>query len=475
MQRFRSSLQNSERTRNARSWIDLIMKDRIKGQKDGVMNHESQIEEWKESWKDEYIKWICGFANASGGVLIIGKNDEGQISGVHNPEKLLEDIPNKIRDILGIIVEVNLEIIKDKPLIIIKVPSYPYPVNYKGEYHYRSGSTKQILKGQALNAFLLKSYGKHWDGVEVPGITVSEFDERSFHSFLKKAVKSQRIDSDHLPVDYTDLLDKLHLMENGFIKRAAVLLFAVEPQNYITGAFIKIAYFDTPAEIIFQDVIEGNLLNQADRVFDLLFSKYLKARISYEGNQRVEEFDYDRYALREVIHNAIVHKDYSSGIPIQIGVLKDRLFVYNAGHLPQNWTIETITSQHRSIPYNPDIANAFFKAGLVESWGRGIEKIISSTKSFNNTLPVFTWDNGLNVEFKSQYPDTVSIIESSEKSSEKIVELIRKNREISALTIAENIGITQRAVEKQISKLKDEGKLRRVGPAKGGYWEIVES
>ncbi len=136
---------------------------------------ESQNIEWKESWRDDYIRWICGFANAQGGKLIIGKNDKGVVLGVANAKKLLEDIPNKIRDILGILVDVNLRIEQGKELLEIVVEPYPSPVSYKGEYYYRSGSTKQELKGAALDKFLLRKQGKHWDGVPVPRINIADF------------------------------------------------------------------------------------------------------------------------------------------------------------------------------------------------------------------------------------------------------------------------------------------------------------
>jgi len=100
---------------------------------------ENQNVEWKENWRDDYIKWICGFANAHGGKLIIGVNDKGVVTGVPNVRKLLEEIPNKVRDILGIIVDVNLTTDNDVEYLEIVVEPYPYPVSYKGQYHYRSG------------------------------------------------------------------------------------------------------------------------------------------------------------------------------------------------------------------------------------------------------------------------------------------------------------------------------------------------
>ncbi len=119
---------------------------------------ECQNIEWKEKWSDDYLKWICGFSNAQGGVIHIGRNNKGIVVGLSNIEKLLEDIPNKVRDILGIIVDVNLLEENGKKYMQIVVFSNPYPVSYKGEYYYRSGSTMQQLKGQTLSQFLLKKW-----------------------------------------------------------------------------------------------------------------------------------------------------------------------------------------------------------------------------------------------------------------------------------------------------------------------------
>jgi ATP-dependent DNA helicase RecG len=128
------------------------------------MDKENQNIEWKQSWRDEYLKWICGFANAQGGVLMIGKNDKGQVVGVAKAAQLLEKIPNKIRDLLGMVVPVYLHTAGGLDWLEIVVEAYPSPISYKGEYHVRSGSTKQELKGTALDQFLLKRYGRKWDG-----------------------------------------------------------------------------------------------------------------------------------------------------------------------------------------------------------------------------------------------------------------------------------------------------------------------
>jgi ATP-dependent DNA helicase RecG len=131
---------------------------------------ENQNIEYKETWRDEYIKWICGFANAFGGKIYIGIDDKGNISGINDAKKLLEEIPNKTKDLLGILVDVNLKTKSKKYYLEIVVESYPYPVIYKGQYHFRSGSTKQELKGAALDKFILQKQGKHWDTVPQPNL-----------------------------------------------------------------------------------------------------------------------------------------------------------------------------------------------------------------------------------------------------------------------------------------------------------------
>ena len=129
---------------------------------------ESHNTEFKQTWKDEYIKWISAFANGAGGTLYIGVADNGVIVGIESTAKLLEDIPNKIRDILGITVDVNLKSSNNKDYLEIITDKYPYPISYKGSYYYRSGSITQELKGAALDKFLLSRQGKKWDGVPVP-------------------------------------------------------------------------------------------------------------------------------------------------------------------------------------------------------------------------------------------------------------------------------------------------------------------
>ena len=353
---------------------------------------ETQNIEYKTKWRDEYLKWICGFANAKGGKIYIGKDDEGNVIGVENAKKLLEDIPNKAKDILGVVVDVNLHTAAKGNYLEIIVDEYPYPVNYKGQYHYRSGSTKQELKGAALDKFMLQKKGKKWDGVPVPKVSVSDLKQETFDFFRKQAFKSKRIEEEVLTDSNAHLIENLQLKENEFLKRAAILLFHPNPENFVTGAYIKIGFFESDSELMYQDEIHGNLFEQVEKTIDLLFTKYIKAIISYEGIHRIETYEYPKEALREALLNAIAHKDYSSGIPIQISVYKGKIMFWNDGQLPENWTVENLVKKHSSKPYNPDIANAFFRIGYIESWGRGTIKIIEKCKEAGLPNPKYYYE-----------------------------------------------------------------------------------
>ena len=131
------------------------------------------------------------------------------------------------------------------------------------------------------------------------------------------------------------------------------------------------------------------MLIQPDKIMDLLYTKYLKARISYNGITRVEKYPYPKEALREALLNAIAHKDYAKLTPIQIRVYNDRLVISNDCVFPDDRTLDDLLVQHKSRPYNPLIANTFYRAGFVESWGRGIQKISESCAEHNCAAPEY--------------------------------------------------------------------------------------
>lgn len=453
---------------------------------------EKQNLEYKISWRDEYLKWICGFANAQGGKMIIGANDNGEIEGLSDAAKLLEDIPNKVKDILGIMVDVNMQTECGKEYLEVNVEPYPTPISYKGQYHYRSGSTKQELKGAALERFLLRKLGKRWDALPVPKVSAADLSDQTFSHFRKKSVTSKRLPIEEVSVSNSALLEKLRLVEGPYLKRAALLLFHPDPEAFFTGAYIKVGFFRTHTDLLYHDTIHGNLFEQVDKAMDLILTKYMNALISYKGVQRVETYPFPEEAIREAVLNAVIHKDYGCGNPIQISVYDDKIYIWNQGQLPDDWTVEKLLDKHASMPYNPDIANTFFRAGYIESWGRGMLKIRTECTNVGLPEPEFDYDaNGLMVLFKGKSAETSETMsveltgkrrenggemagKVAGKTSVKILEIVKSNPEITVPELSAKVGIPIRTIERNIQKLQKDNLLKRVGGANGGHWEVVE-
>ena len=438
---------------------------------------ESQQVEWKESWRDEYLKWICGFANAQGGALHIGRNDKGEVVGLANPEKLLENIPNKIRHALGIVCDVNLTQENGKQYIAIAVQPHPYPVSYHGKHYIRSGSTIQELSGSALDGFMLRKQGKTWDGVPVPYVAFSDFESDSFKAFRRMAVESGRLTARDLQITDEMLLKNLRLTDGKYMTRAALLLFHQDPEQWVPGAYIKIGAFANGSDLLYQDEIHGSLITMADKVEDLVFTKYFKGIIRYDGFQRVEAFPVPRTAFREAILNAIVHKDYSTGNPIHIHIYPNEVLIYNDGQLPDTWSVSDLFERHTSVPHNPKIAGAFFRSGQIEAWGRGVQTITEACKQWELPEPFYRVRPkevmiGFNTEeqFTDKFTDKFTVNETQKA----ILRLIYEAPKISLAAIAEQLGMTKRGIQKSIDALKEAGLIERVGPAKGGYWAVKQ-
>lgn len=275
----------------------------------------------------------------------------------------------------------------------------------------------------------------------------------------------------------------------------------------MSGAWIKIGFFLTDDDLRYQDEIHGNLFEQVEKTLDLLSTKYLKAYISYHGLQRRETFLFPQAALREALLNAVVHKDYSSSIPIQISAYDDQIVLWNPGDLPENWTLAKLLGKHPSCPFNPLLANAFFRAGYIESWGRGIQKIQRECREHGIEPPVYDFEMaGLLLTFRANPAHVKASIEQGEtaqevqgtaqetaqeiqktaqetasttpiiaqETQEKVLALLRSTPPITRRKLASELGLSDSGVKYHLERMKAAGIIRRVGATKSGYWEVMK-
>ena len=226
---------------------------------------ESQIIEYKQSWRDEFLKEICGFANAQGGTLYIGLDDKGNAVGLQHAKKLLEDIPNQSVMTMGVMPNVNLLNKDGKEYISIEIKPIEQPISYKGKYYYRSGSTLQELNGSALQDFLLRKIGRSWDDLVCDEATLDDLDPDAFTFFIRRAIEAGRMPQEAKDDTAITILKNLNLITpDGKLKNAAVLLFAKNPQYFFPSANFRIARIGKDdTDLIFQEDIGGNILQMA--------------------------------------------------------------------------------------------------------------------------------------------------------------------------------------------------------------------
>ena len=360
-----------------------------------IPKQESQNVEFKESWNDDVLKWVCAFANTHGGDLWIGVRDDGTPVGVRNAKKLQEDIPNKVVSLLGVVPEVALVSHGGKDCIRIRVEPSNIPISLHGIYHVRSGATKQELSGIALQQFILRKLGRTWDDIPCHSATLADIDRRAVSYFIQHAREAGRIPSKASMRDVPEILRSLGLLaDDETPKAAAILLFGKNPSRFFPAVAFRIGRFGADdTDLIIQDSVEGNLIQMPERVMTLLRAKYLFSPIRYRGMQRLEPLEIPEDALREAIYNSIVHKDYT-GAHIQLKVFADRLELWNQGMLPDGFSVQKLLGRHSSQPRNKNIASTFYRAGFIEAWGRGIQKIRDGFRNAGLADPVIEEDEG---------------------------------------------------------------------------------
>lgn len=348
---------------------------------------ELQNIEYKAIWKKEFLEQLCGMANADGGKMYIGKEDDGNTVdlGVTETRKLLESIPNSIVHALNYS-NVSVDAKRDDNGLYIEIIVHKSdtPVFYQGSMYKRIGTANFKVEGNKQQSALIELRNKTWDSAVVDNVSIDDLDEESFEIFREEAISSGKLSGKAL-TSREKILEELELIKDGKLTVAAVLLFHRKPSKVVPGASVLIGKMRSDADVVSSDEIKGSLMMLSRSILDILKVKYLYALISYDMPTRIETLAYPFDALREAVYNALMHNGWSSGQSILIKVYDHSLSILNRAIIDESWTVE----HHKSRHINPLISNAFNKAGLVEKFGTGITKMIDACKDEGNPTPIF--------------------------------------------------------------------------------------
>jgi len=450
---------------------------------------EAKSEIPKNSWET-----VSAFSNTAGGWLVFGVKKEGKeytILGVSNPEKMEHDFIGVLRNGQKFNHKVEVKCKKynfdGKTILAFYISTADMkPVFYDNPKNtfIRAGSGDQRATYEELNSLFRDSAFGTKDK-EITKFKLNDLDKETLARF-GNYIKNLDSANPYGDLSEAELFERLRVTIDGKVTVAGLLMFGNEDSigNVFSDFLIDYleirgtSYSDAPERYTYRMPLQKNLYNYFFSIFERLLTKIdvpfkLKGAFRDENQPQV-------LAIREALVNLLAHSDYFSSMKPRIRVFLDRIEFMNPGSLPA--TVEVLRKQGLTLPRNPILIKIFRVLKLAENAGYGFDKMFDGWKSYYKIEP--------NVEneitfYKIEFPlktrwdkdlesDQKTREKSSEKSSEKIINLLKENKEITIEEIAKNLNLTTRAIDKSISKLKEKGILRRVGPDKGGYWEVID-
>ncbi len=246
------------------------------------------------------------------------------------------------------------------------------------------------------------------------------------------------------------------------------------PRNFVINSFVKIGKFgSSDSELLFHEVVESNAFQLADKTIEILEKKYFKKTISYNGLNRIETSEYPYRAVRECLLNAIIHRNYF-GPPIQISIYDNKFMVWNPGQLPDELTIDDLWVKHSSYPRNNLLADVFFKAGLIETWGRGTIKIIEECQKAGLPKPKFEiMSGGFAVTFfKDKFSEQWLNEQGLNDRQLKAAKYLKKNDFITNSIYQEICEISERTALRDLEQLTEKQILVKIGERKGTKYKL---
>ena len=355
-----------------------------------VATGESERVEFKRTTgqRTDAMKTVCALLNGLGGFVLFGVSDRGEISGQQVTARTIEEIVHEIRRIeppaFPEIETVTLE--SGHSVIALRVSSGGGPYTYDGRAYLRRGPTTQMMPHQRYERLLLeRMHAAHrWENQPAEQFRMEDLDQDEVLRTIEEAIRRQRLDdlgTRALP----ELLLGLGAMRDGHLLNAAVVLFGKASRllpDY-PQCLLRMARFRGTDKTEFIDNRQ-----EMGHAFDLFqrAQRFLRDHLPVAGRivpnlfERVDDPLYPPAALREALANALCHRDYSiPGGAISVAIYDDRLEISSTGILPFDLTPAALMQPHASRPWNPIIAQAFYRRGIIEAWGRGTLRMAELT------------------------------------------------------------------------------------------------
>ena len=441
-----------------------------------VSQGESDTIEFKRSTGEmkEAMQTLCAFLNGMGGTVLFGVKPNGAIEGQEVSDQTLRDIvqaADRFEPPAHVSIHrVKVKAARDVILIVAEGGREMRPFVYEGHAYERVSSTTRRMPQPKYERLLVeRGHAKRrWENLPAEGLALKDLDRKEILRTRELAIQQNRISPD-TSRDIGEILDRLGLRIDGVLTQAALMLYGKRFLPNYTQCLLKLGRFrgtEITGEIVDNRQEHMNAFAMVREGMEFLKRTMpLGARFPAGEVFREDRFPIPLDALREILLNAVMHRDYShySGY-VAIAVFDDRIEIRSFGRLPTGITVKQLSGKHDSKPVNPLIAGAFHRTGAVEVWGRGTNRVIALCKGHGAAPPKFSEQSGfLTVTFKAQMvADGATQPESQPESSTSPALVQYQSLEERVLTLLGQGALPVSILSRRLGQKRVSGQLKVV-------------
>lgn len=445
-----------------------------------IIRGESETLEFKRSFGTETIESLGAFANAEGGIVLVGVEDDGTICGVTVGKRTIEDWAHQIREATDprLLPSIYVASIGARTCGVISVQrSAGAPVSVRGLFLRRVGRSNQRMSHAEIMQRLWTTSGLSWDAGAEPGASLDDLNMEEVRHYVNQV---KRLGRRPVPegTSEVEFLERLKLLDAGVPTRSALLLFGRDPLKHFPAAYVKLGRFRSPTLIVDDRRVDGSVLRQIDECMTWFRERFQTEFVITGAPQREVIWEYPLEAVREAMINALCHRDYRSNTNVQIRLSDDHLEIWNPGELPTNLTTADLLREHDSVPRNRLLADCLFFCGLIENWGSGTIRMAEALTAAGLPLPEFdTKTHGrFRVVLRSDRitEESLQRLALSEKQMKAVTWLRSEGQVLTNERYQEIFTVSKRTASSDLRVLVDKGILEKHGKTgKGTYYTLI--
>ncbi len=443
-------------------------------------NRESEKVEFKTAFNEDVIETLVAFSNTNGGTIFIGVTDRAEIKGITIGKESLVNWINEIKNKTSpqLIPDIEIITVEQKNILAMHIIEYPVkPVAIRGRYYKRVNNSNHLMGLDEIANEYIKTINSSWDFYPDSIHNLDSISIEKVKSFISAIEKRTDIKINLPPLEF---LVKLEFLRNDKLTYGAFLLFV---KDFCSISDVQVGRFKSDSKIIDSISLNSDLFTEVDEIIAFI-KKHLMVEFIITGKpEHDERFDYPLDAIREIVVNMVVHRDYRDSSGSIIKIFDNRIEFFNPGKLYGDITIaDLLSNNYSSRVRNKLIARAFKEKGIIEKYGSGIKRVFDICRDYGLVPPKFEEAlNGFKVTlFKEKINEPVNepvnepANEPVNKRQTEIIQYINRNNSVSISELAYRLNVGRETIKRDLKTLKDSNIIKRIGSDKAGHWEVLK-